>query len=370
MKKQNKQDFLKQCTIERMNNGAERTDAFTACSLEWDRMTAQALSSDDRQMELSANIEMAPSTDKGLEARRFIIDAYTGAPLDLFFGGRLYIDINGIDANSKIPILREHVRDRPVGFATPFIEENKFFVDGRFSEYSADAKEIISLADEGYPWEASIGIWAKAVRQLQADEKMTVNGADITGPATVWTQSKVREVSFVALGADENTAAIVMNAGSDTPVEYKTDDQEDVMDITRETLAMDAPELLAGIEQDAVEAERARIIEILEADGDKEVTMAAIKDGTAPGAVYKQFFEAEKARKVGALNEMAAEAPPSMGAEEPPEPEPTQAADVALATRAAKIAQEKGLDLAEATRQALFEDKDLAKRWGDNLMIN
>jgi len=367
MKTKNKQDFLKVCTIERMKAGAGRSDAFAACNLEWDRLTAQNMAADERRVDLSSHIEMTPVVGEQPDVRRFLIDAYTGAPVDLPFGGKLYIDVNGIDANSKIPILREHVRDRPVGFATPFIEDNQFYVDGRFSEYSADAKEIISLADEGYPWEASIGIWAKGVRQLKPDESMTVNGHAVTGPATVWTQSKVREVSFVALGADENTAAIVMtdNAGVD-PVE--TIQEEDAMELTIEKLTEDAPMLLAGIRGQAMQAERERIIEILEADGDKDVTMTAIKEGTEPGAVYKQFFEAEKSRKIGALKEMAAEAPESVGAETPPDPEPEMAPDQALAKKAAQIAREKDIDIAAATRLALADDEKLAAKWAANLI--
>ena len=52
----NKQDFLKRCTTERMKAGADSQEAFAACTLQWDRLTAQNLSDDDRRMELSGQI--------------------------------------------------------------------------------------------------------------------------------------------------------------------------------------------------------------------------------------------------------------------------------------------------------------------------
>lgn len=87
--------------------------------------------------------------------------------------------------------------------------------------------------------------------------------------------------------------------------------------VTLENLTQERPDLLAEataglVAKDeiesaiaaAVSAERSRIVEILEAEGDQAVTMAAIKDGTPSASVFKAFFETEKGRKAEAHSKM------------------------------------------------------------------
>jgi len=83
--------------------------------------------------------------------------------------------------------------------------------------------------------------------------------------------------------------------------------------VTLENLTQERPDLLAearaglvaqaeldNMVAAAVAAERNRIVEILEAEGDQAVTMSAIKDGTPSADVFKAFFQAEKGRKADA----------------------------------------------------------------------
>lgn len=83
--------------------------------------------------------------------------------------------------------------------------------------------------------------------------------------------------------------------------------------VTLEILTQERPDLLAEaraglvaqtetktLVEQAVAAERARVIEILEAKGDQAVTLTAIKDGTAAADCYKQFYAAlQDAREKG-----------------------------------------------------------------------
>ena len=99
--------------------------------------------------------------------------------------------------------------------------------------------------------------------------------------------------------------------------------------ITMETLKETAPDLLAQIENDAFTAgseagitdgtvaERARVMEILEADADPQQTRTAIKDGIAANAAFKSFYEAEKSKRAQGLNNMETEATETAGVEEP-----------------------------------------------------
>ena len=99
--------------------------------------------------------------------------------------------------------------------------------------------------------------------------------------------------------------------------------------ITMEVLKETAPDILAQIENEAFTAgseagitdgtvaERARVMEILEADADPQQTRTAIKDGIAANAAFKSFYEAEKSKRAQGLTNMETEATETAGVEEP-----------------------------------------------------
>jgi hypothetical protein len=148
--------------------------------------------------------------------RPFKITAYTGAKVQRGYGD-IIIDVAGMSAKESMPVLREHERDRIVGFSEKYWkEQSKFFISGNMSNSTPDGIEISSLADEGFPWQASIGVWAKSIVTL-SDENASalVNGQLVVGPIDIWRESVVGEVSFCVLGADSNTSATVMSRPMD-----------------------------------------------------------------------------------------------------------------------------------------------------------
>jgi hypothetical protein len=251
--------------------------------------------------------------------------------IDRGWFGKLVIATDGIKVNAKIPVLREHERSRVVGYSTKAWKENSnLFLQGDFSVKSADGQEVRDLAEEGFPWQASIGVWPKKVKVLDSDkETELVNGQEVAGPVEIWLESYVREVSFCALGADDETAAITL-ADQDKKVRVSIErsgpkSKEAIMPITLQQLEAEAPELLKEIrgsarseglaagQDEGVQTERARVVEILEADGDKAVTLEAVKNGVPAGETFKRFFQAEKDGRDKALAEMKTNAPTSMG---------------------------------------------------------
>ena len=54
----------------------------------------------------------------------------------------------------------------------------------------------------------SVRIEPSSVEEIQADASVTVNGKVHQGPITVFRGGRIREVSFCALGADDNTNAV------------------------------------------------------------------------------------------------------------------------------------------------------------------
>jgi len=381
---ESKQDFLNRCTLEKQKGGDSAQAAFLACNMAWDTAKNQR-----SPMALGVPVLMSAGGDDKKEGNGFLINAYSGAPIERFWG-TLVIDVTGIEAKEKIPVLREHIRDRVVGYGATFKDDSSFNVQGEFSGATRDAQEVKDLADEGYPWQASVQVRAKKIKVLETkDAKEIVNGREIVGPAEIWTESNVGEVSFVSLGADDNTAAIRFAELSDqkhpveieswTDAETKLRETENDQPISEEETTMDLdtlkeqhPELLKSIQDAAREEgetlgrqeERDRVNDILSANGDADATQTAIKDGLSSADAYKLFFEAERKKRVDTLSNMENDAPESLGTDDGGDEESFEGTvDQVLAQKAAKLAMEKGIDMAAAQAMVLKDDPELRDKY-------
>jgi len=63
-----------------------------------------------------------------------------------------------------------------------------------------------------------------------------------------------------------------------------------------------------------IREERERVTALLDAEADREATLKAIRDGISVESAFKMFYEAERRRRVSALNQMADDAPEPAGA--------------------------------------------------------
>ncbi|MBX3452740.1 MAG: hypothetical protein KF777_24605, partial [Planctomycetaceae bacterium] len=144
------------------------------------------------------------------ELRRFQMTAYTGGKLLLAgFAYPVIVDLSGLRVSAKSrPILRDHDPARIVGH-TESIEVNagSIRLAGVLSGANDHAREVAQSGDNGFPWQSSIGAVAQRVVFVDQAETALVNGRRFTGPLYVARQSALREVSFVALGADDQTVA-------------------------------------------------------------------------------------------------------------------------------------------------------------------
>jgi hypothetical protein len=211
---ESKQDFLKRCSAEAVEAGSTEAQAMAMCTASWNKQQLAAFV-DDGVLRLSAPVELARAEGDGESApRRFSVLAYTGKLIDWGYWGRFIIDLAGIQlSKTKVPALLNHDRDQIVGtIDTSSGDENGFYVAGSFSKVTDAAKEVLGLADESFPWQASIGVQATKIVQLAKDATMQVNGQAVTGPCDVWTESRVFETSFCPFGADDDTAAVSMAA--------------------------------------------------------------------------------------------------------------------------------------------------------------
>lgn len=172
--------------------------------------------------------------------------AYTGAPMTL--GGwwtPVIVALDGVKVPSQHrPVLRQHDFNRIVGHTDAVTVDAKdgITIEGPMSGVGPDKDEVCQLAANGFQWQLSIG--AKPIRTefLEAGETTEVNGRSVTGPLDIVRECELGEISFVPLGADGATSAVVSASkrGSVMKKNYKamlkaagtkfSDDEIDKMD--------------------------------------------------------------------------------------------------------------------------------------------
>ena len=88
---------------------------------------------------------------------------------------------------------------------------------------------VIATSENGFPWEASLGANADNVVFIPESKTATAISRESKGPVYVAHKSTLGEVSFIALGADDDTTAR-LEAGSVRPEEEDADQAEDSTD--------------------------------------------------------------------------------------------------------------------------------------------
>lgn len=320
-----RQEFLHRCMTAAMADGMDEGAALTACTLVCrrhnlaDASPREQLSGSVELLEDAAPREAADATARGQDAgapspsRRFGILAYTGAVIPRWYG-QVVIDLSGMRLDNRLPALRDHEPGRIVGVVDSHsVDEDGLRLRGTFSGVTADAREVLALADEGFCWQASIGVWAEAVEEVEPGASVRVNGRELAGPLTVWRKSHVREVSFVALGADENTAAVSL-AAKEQMMEKMPDDAarlsgpveqpEAGLQSARQDGPAPAPAESAGTgDAESLTAERTRVMGIMQlcaAHGiDAAEQKKMVADGLSLDAVRARVLELLSARPGG-----------------------------------------------------------------------
>jgi hypothetical protein len=154
-------------------------------------------------------VDAAAPDGKATAPRRFQMTAYTGGPMQLA-GWRypVVVDLAGLQASTKPKVFLEHDRTARVGHIDQVqIAESTLGVAGVVSGSGKAAQEVLADAANGFPWQASIGARAVDVEWVPEGGSAQANGKVFPGPVNIARKSVLGEVSFVALGADDNTTA-------------------------------------------------------------------------------------------------------------------------------------------------------------------
>jgi hypothetical protein len=158
--------------------------------------------------------------------RRFTMTAYTGGALQLI-GWRypVVVDLAGLRVPKKSrPILKDHNHSQIVGHTDEIgVTQNTIEVTGVISGTGVTAQEIIATSENGFPWQASLGATADKVVFITEGRTASANGREFAGPAYIARKSTLGEISFVALGADDDTyASVAAGAGGNHSQEVTT----------------------------------------------------------------------------------------------------------------------------------------------------
>ena len=169
-----------------------------------------------KPLELLAAVELLDieAADDGddKKLRGFSMVAYTGAAMRFWaWPHPVVVDVRGMRVTKKArPILRDHNPGKVVGHTESIRKaDGQLEVAGVISGAGPDAQEIIESSGNGFPWQASIGARIRKMDLVAEGKTVKVNGREFEGPVYVARQTTLGEVSFVALGADDDTSAKV-----------------------------------------------------------------------------------------------------------------------------------------------------------------
>lgn len=190
--------------------------------------------------------------------RRFKVNAYTGGAIRQDWSKEpVIVDLQGMSwSNKRRPILLQHSYelDAILGQTTDIrVEGKNLVVEGEMIGGNANAEKVIALAERGFQWQASIGADVVRSERLPQGETATVNGQTVVGPARIIRASRLREVSVVTLGADDNTSASLA-ASAAQPEESSMSDvaREDADSLTAEVAAPAVTASIPAINEDAI----------------------------------------------------------------------------------------------------------------------
>lgn len=168
------------------------------------------------------------SAEEGKKKRTFSGVAYSGEPItDHWYWDRIIFDLDSMELKGRIPALLEHSpRQRAGAINTHSIDHQTGLTVSGDLMSNEFGTQVAQDSDDGFPWQMSVRIEPSAIEEIQAGASVSVNGKIHQGPITVFRGGRIREVSFCALGADDNTNAV---AASHTP---KTNFNQEDTDVT------------------------------------------------------------------------------------------------------------------------------------------
>jgi hypothetical protein len=162
---------------------------------------------------LTGTLEIvAAAADQADAVPSFKMLVYTGGLMRL--SGWPYpvvVDLAGMVIPSQtLPVRMQHDIDKGVGHTTKIKKtKSELTCEGLISRDTEYARDVINSAKKEFPWQSSMGANPGEVLFIGEKQKVKANGQTFTGPCHHVVTSSLGEVSFVDVGADTNSSAVV-----------------------------------------------------------------------------------------------------------------------------------------------------------------
>lgn len=169
---------------------------------------------------------------EGKKKRTFSGIAYSGEVItDHWYWDRIIFDLDSMSIKGRIPALLDHSsRQRAGAINTHSINHQSGLTVSGDLMTNEFGTQVAQDSDDGFPWQMSVRIDPSAIEEIQAGASVTVNGKVHQGPITVFRGGRIREVSFCALGADDNTNAV---AASHSPKNFNQPEDTNVTELEK-----------------------------------------------------------------------------------------------------------------------------------------
>lgn len=169
---------------------------------------------------------------EGKKKRTFSGIAYSGEVItDHWYWDRIIFDLDSMSIKGRIPALLDHSsRQRAGAINTHSINHQGGLTVSGDLMTNEFGTQVAQDSDDGFPWQMSVRIDPSAIEEIQAGASVTVNGKVHQGPITVFRGGRIREVSFCALGADDNTNAV---AASHSPKNFNQPEDTNVTELEK-----------------------------------------------------------------------------------------------------------------------------------------
>ena len=265
------------------------------------------------------------------EKPRFRMIANSGGVIPKhFFWGNFSVDLDGLRVGrQKKPALLDHDPSRVVGFTDKIEKTSEGLVaEGFFTETTEDGREVLAMAREGFPWQASVYIPPDSIEKVPEGKTAEVNGHTLEGPGHIFRKSWLREVTFTALGADEATEAVALNEETETSTveasvytvstinkEEQMSESVESVDLEQEIQSEEKP--TKNEVEFAIERERGRITQILSSkcSGQEELARNLIESGATLEEAQGALLSDVKSRMDDRLSTIINESPSPAGSE-------------------------------------------------------
>ena len=172
----------------------------------------------------------------------------SGNVIPHFYWGNCMFDLSGmVVSETKYPILHDHLTNEKVGFSgKPIVVGNQLKItDGQFVD-TPIAKEIQTLSDQGFPYQASVRFEPLVIEKINSKQFGEVNGFKIEGPGTIFRKWEYKESSLCIFGIDAGTSSKVFSGDDKLSLEIEEFNltEEEVTIVDLKTLKEKHPELV------------------------------------------------------------------------------------------------------------------------------